>query len=306
MHMRVLRWLQGASVALALILFNLPGVAAVPRGLAAAQPPIIHSVFIDTDAGEISIVGERFIPPGAPLRLQLGPHELSVLAATDNIVTALLPQLVADGSYRLDVTTARGTTTFAVTLLQGAATGVAANGIDGPAGLQGITGDTGATGPAGAQGVAGPQGPAGPAGAVGPQGAPGITGAQGPGGPPGPVGATGSTGPAGAAGATGVTGATGPQGPQGVPGILGLQIVESDVIQGDASKEETSRGEALCPDKTAVVSGGARVEATDGPWALHDSLPTEKPSTWQASYRAFDSDSGQIAFRVYAVCATLP
>jgi hypothetical protein len=208
----------------------------------AAGNPAIYSVTTDTAMSVAVIKGANFFQKGPSVRVFLSGQAapLTVLAASGDEVTVVLPPGMSPGSYSLLLgsgATSSDFDEFFVTLGNTGAQGPKGDrgekGDKGDKGDKGEKGDTGATGAAGPQGPDGAVGPQGAQGAQGPQGvtgAQGATGAQGPKGDKGDTGAIGvqgskgdkgDKGDAGAAGPQGPQGATGPQGPQGIAGTSG-------------------------------------------------------------------------------------
>ncbi|MEM8547344.1 MAG: collagen-like protein [Pseudomonadota bacterium] len=165
---------------------------------AAERTDIVEVLILnDGDRRELVIAGARLSGSIEPI-VTLGDVPLTVTAASETVITALLDADRLPGTYELKVIVGPGAKKKDVIDLT-----VGAVGPTGPAGAAGAPGPAGPRGDTGAAGVSGPQGPAGPAGPPGIPGAPGLTG---PTGPSGPRGATGPQGP---------RGLTGPRGPAG-------------------------------------------------------------------------------------------
>lgn len=177
----------------------------------------IDEVYVDFESGFVFIDGKNFLN-GAVLKVFLGVTRLQVDSVSDDEVIARIPDGLAEGDYRLLVTSGPAVkNNDAYDLTIGAVGPVPEHEWNGPElrfqNPDGSWGNfTNLQGPEGQQGL---QGEPGPQGEQGPRG---FTGEQGPAGPQGLAGSTGPVGPTGPAGATGPAGPVGPQGLEGPPG----------------------------------------------------------------------------------------
>lgn len=137
----------GLIACVALLATSVAGASARPETMSRHQPRIT-SALADTEAGTLTIFGERF-RSGRTLEVTLGRFgALVVTLDTDTVIGAELPDGIAPGDYLLTVLTGRGASqvdSFDLTV--------------------------GGAGPAGPMGPEGPQGEAGP---PGPKGDPGV------------------------------------------------------------------------------------------------------------------------------------
>ena len=163
----------------------------------ANKRPSLQQVSVDFANSQIDIHGVNLDGGRAGPRVSLGGHELTVVAATADAISADMPSSIAAGDYLLLVTTGRGRVQYDLTI--GAAGPQGPQGETGSAGEQGPQGDPGPQGPQGEVGPQGFVGPPGPQGDAGPQGEPGPAGPEGPPGPPGVMAAAGQICPPGAA-----------------------------------------------------------------------------------------------------------
>ncbi len=70
----------------------------------APAPPLIQRVIVDTETGELQLVGQRLKKSGKP-RVKLGTQKLEVIAASKKRVRVALPPDVPQGGYLLRLTT---------------------------------------------------------------------------------------------------------------------------------------------------------------------------------------------------------
>lgn len=137
----------GLIACVALLATSVAGASARPETMSRHQPRIT-SALADTEAGTLTIFGERF-RSGRTLEVTLGRFgALVVTLDTDTVIGAELPDGIAPGDYLLTVLTGRGASqvdSFDLTV--------------------------GGAGPAGPMGPEGPRGEAGP---PGPKGEPGM------------------------------------------------------------------------------------------------------------------------------------
>ena len=184
--------------------FVLAGVLTTQAYAASTNQVTVNNTAIDYVLNKITIVGVNFGPKTPSVTLQDVPLTVQSFNSGTGTIVAMLPNGLTAGSYRLAVTTTKGTpATGFFDVAYGTSGPKGATGATGAMGATGATGPSGPSGAQGLQGIQGPQGPTGAPGATGPPGGNGPTGAT------GPMGATGATGPKGDAGAPGATGATG-------------------------------------------------------------------------------------------------
>lgn len=176
--------------------------------------PSIQQVSVDFANSQIDIRGANLESGRAGPRVSLGGHELTIIAASADAISADMPSTVHAGDFLLTVTTPRGRVQYDLTI-----------GAVGPQGPQGETGSPGEQGPQGDPGPQGPQGDVGPQGLVGPPG---------PQGDPGPAGPQGDPGPVGPEGPPGILTAAGQICPPG-RAVIGFDIDGNIVCEGAAS-----------------------------------------------------------------------
>ena len=156
----------------------------------------------------------------------------------------------------------------------------------------------------------GKAGVTGPAGATGPGGANGQAGAAG---PQGPGGATGPGGGAGPTGAPGATGAAGPPGPPGPPGLKANQVKKENPVRPNSAELFEERGEltktgeseeasseAVCPEGTRAISGGAKIILEGASLVEQESTMLENQEGWVVKAK-FSENKG--AVQAVAYCA---
>ena len=193
------------SLLLCLVITNLVFSQAIAKpalldAKTSASQLLITQVTVDFDAGEIHIQGLRLNngkADGQGPRVTLGGEELSLINASETLISAWLPVGTLAGDYLLTVSNGPSTNqndTYALTI-----------------GAVGPKGEKGDTGPQGPKGDTGPQGPKGDKGDVGPRGLQGL---------PGPRGLPGPKGDQGDKGDKGDTGEQGPPGPAADPTVF--------------------------------------------------------------------------------------